>query len=189
MTDTASEPKPRRIIPPAGESDRRPKDVPKDPPPKEEPKTPPRGPGSTSTASGKPSKFHRELASFFALPALLFEMTGQKYPAYVWNIRITPHAYAWADLADKNPALKRKLQAMMEGGAYGALIISGLGVFVPILAYYGLYPNGMLNPFALSPAEMAEYEAFAQGNSSNQAFEFGFGDTGANDDGIPYVAT
>lgn len=186
-----STPQAKPIIPPA--EDRRPKDVPKESEaetPKSTPKsTGPKGPGSTSTVSGKPGKFHRELAELFSLPALLFEFTGQKYPAYVWNLRITTHAYAWADLAEKNPALKRKLQAMMEGGAYGAVIISGLAVLVPILAYYGIYPSSMINPFALSPAEQLEYEGFVQG-SNGSPFQFSWGeaeDTGAS--GIPYPVT
>lgn len=189
MVEPASQP----VIPPAPKGDTRPKDVPKEKPrePQEPPQVGPKGPGSTSTASGKPTKFHRELAEFMSLPALAFELKGDIYPAYVWNTRITKHAYAWGDLAEKNPALKRKLQKMMEGGAYGALVMTGLGVAVPILAYYGLYPRGMINPFALSPAEVAEFEAMrqSQGSNSHSPFSFGWGeDTGA-DDGIPHPVT
>ena len=160
----ASEPKATPLIPPA--NDKRPKDLPKEKPSKEEkPKEGVRGTPSASRTS--PGKFHKELAEFASLPALLFEFKGDAYPAYVWNTRITAHAYAWADLAERNPALKRKLQAMMEGGVYGAVIISGLAVLVPILAYYHLYPQGMLNPFALSPAEIADFEAIQNGQGRN----------------------
>lgn len=186
----STQPQAKPIIPPA--EDKRPKDVPREPEaetPKPPPRSGPKGPGTTSTASGKPGKFHREVAEFFSLPALLFEFTGQKYPAYVWNLRITTHAYAWADLAEKNPALKRKMQALMEGGAYGAVIISGLAVLVPILAYYGLYPNSMYNPFALTRQEMSEFEQFATGSNASP-FSFSWGGTeDAEDSGIPYPVT
>lgn len=146
------------------------------------------GPGTTSTKSGVPTKFHRELAEFMSLPALLFEVTGQTYPAYVWNLRITKHAYAWGDLAEKNPNLKRKLQKLMEGGSYGALIISGLGVAVPIMAYYGLYPKGMVNPFALSPEEMGEYKVMMENGSigATNPFEFFMGSTTDDEGATPY---
>jgi len=178
-----AEPAPTPIIPPA--NDKPPKSVPKEDLPKDEapPKMGPKGPGTTSTQSGKPTKFHRELAELMSLPALLFELKGDLYPAYVWNTRITKHAYAWADLAEKNPALKRYFQRMMEGGAYGAVILSGLAVLVPIMAFYGVYPQGMMNPFQLSPAEMAEFEAMRQGGSNHsQPFDFAVDDEGA----IPY---
>lgn len=179
------EPTPTPIIPPA--EDRPPKKVPKVEEPKAEapPKVGPKGPGSTSTKTGTPTKFHRELAEFMSLPALGFELAGHTYPAYVWNVRITKHAYAWGDLAEKNPALKRRLQAMMEGGAYGALVMTGLGVFVPILAYYGLYPKGMMNPFALSPEEVGEFEAM-QAHGSNGSSPFSFAMTEDDEGAIPY---
>lgn len=188
-------PTPTPIIPPA--DDKPPKRV-RAEELKDEP-TPPKdrdkergyqGPGTTSTKTGTPTKFHRELAEFMSLPALGFEVAGQTYPAYVWNLRITKHAYAWGDLAEKNPNLKRKLQKLMEGGSYGALIISGLGVLVPIMAYYGLYPKGMINPFALSPEEMREYQGMMESGSNGVANAFEFFMGSEDDEGAtPYPLT
>src|ERR1700729_2765545 len=144
MSTTDAKPKVAPIIPPADDKKPRPAPKAEKPPKQEVPK--PSGPGTTATASGKPTKFHRELAEFMSVPALLFELKGDHYVAYIYNKRITKHAYASADLADKNPALKRKLQALMEGGAYGQVVITGLAVIIAILAYYGVYPQGMLNP-------------------------------------------
>jgi hypothetical protein len=174
------------IIPPA--NDKPPKDLPKEeratpqePPPKSTRK-------SATTPTGRPNKFAKELAEFMSMPALLFEFKGDLYCAYVWNTRITKHAYAWATLAEKNPALKRRLEAMMEGGDYGAVILTGLSVLVPILAYYGVYPPSMLNPFALSPQEQAEFDEL-EGNVSSSTIhnQFNFSMDVEDDEGaIPH---
>lgn len=156
-------PQPTILIPPP--EDKPPKRVKPEP----EPQIGPKGPGTTSTPSGKPSKFHRELAEFMSMPAMAFEIKGDPFVAYVWTIRSEKFAFAVADLADKNPSFKRKLNKLMEGGAYGQVAMTGLALVVPILAYYGLYPDGMFNPFAVNPDELAEFEAMMakRGNREN----------------------
>jgi hypothetical protein len=144
----------------------------------DEPQIGPKGPGTTGTASGKPGKLHRELAEFLAVPAIAFELKGDSFPAYVWTVRSQPFAYAVGDLAEKNPALKRWLVKTLEGGAYGQVVWTGVALLLPILAYYRIYPESMVNPFALNDAEMADYYAMMGGRqSSNGGEPFGDADS------------
>lgn len=180
------------LIPPADDEKPKPiakEDKPKADKPKADARIGPKGPGTTSTQSGKPGKFHRELAEFFCLPALVFELRKDYVPAYIWTVRSEPFAYSVADLAERNAALKRWLVRFMEGGAYGAVVMSGLALIVPIAAYYGLYPQTMMNPFALSPQEAADFEQMMQ-ERETRGFSmpgFSWGGVETEDEGIPYA--
>lgn len=177
-----AEPTATPLIPPA--DDKPPKRV----KPEEEPKVGPSGPGTTGTQSGKPSRFHRELAEVFSLPALGFEAKGDVFCAYVWTLRSEPFAYAVGDLAEKNQNLKRWLQRMIEGGAYGQVVFTGAALVVPILAYYGIYPSGMVNPFVLSPEEMGEFQQMVEQRQQYESFTNNgrTGRTTSDADSIPH---
>lgn len=154
--------------------------LPEDEPPKPVDPTPPeaeeeppkrkrgRPPGSKTKTTTK--TLHSELGELVALPALAFQLKGDDYCAYVWTVRAGPFASSVADLAEKNPALKRWLLKMMQGGAYSAVIWTGLSLLVPILAYYGMYPSGLINPFELNPGERAEYEAMMNARNGGAMF-------------------
>jgi hypothetical protein len=168
------------LIPPA--NDKAPRDLPKEDKAKPDPPKSESTRKTATTPTGRPTKFAKELAGFMSMPALLFEFKGDLYCAYVWNTRITKHAYAWATLAEKNPNLKAWFERLMEGGDYGAVILTGLAVLVPILAYYNVYPPSMLNPFALSPQEQAEFDQLDK-SSSNVGDMFNFEFDSENDEG------
>jgi hypothetical protein len=195
MADT--EPTVIPTIPPA--DDKPPKRVSETKPkgeskPKDPPQVGPKGPGTTGTATGKPGKFHRELAEFLSVPAVFFQMKGDTYCAYVWAIRSEPFAYSLADLAEKNPSLKRWITRMIEGGVYGQVIISGAMLVVPILAYYNLYPKGLINPFELRPDEVQAMQQMQAERSQREAMmsDPSYWDSftmGNEDEGVPYVVS
>lgn len=63
---------------------------------------------------------------------------------------------AWAELARVNPNVRRVLERMMKGGAWGGVIFSSLTVAIPVAHSYGVLPAGVPNPFGLSPDEVTE---------------------------------
>lgn len=115
-------------------------------------------PGVARKASST-RQLREALASFLAAPSLLFSAMGDHYCAYIWANRTPQMADAWVALAEKNPRVRRILEAMVTGSDVGLVVMSTAAVVVPTMAHYGAYPSGFFNPFALSQHEQADLEA------------------------------
>lgn len=112
--------------------------APADPPP------PPARPPGTATKS-----LERRLTDFFAAFALPFAMSGDTHCATVIAQGAPRLAEAWGTLARESPAVKRVLDRMLEGGAWGGVIVSTLMIAIPVADHHGLYPKGLPNPFSI----------------------------------------
>lgn len=88
------------------------------------------------------------LAEVFASSALLPAMTGDTYSAFIIGTRSSKFAHDLAELAKVNPRIKRILESMLDGGAYGGVFFSGAALLLPILWSYGILPAPPIDPFA-----------------------------------------
>lgn len=75
----------------------------------------------------------------FAVPALAFSAAGDQYCAEVWNARAPMVASAWFELSKQNPAVKRVLEQLVEGSAWGGVAMSTLALALPIAKHHGVY--------------------------------------------------
>lgn len=125
---------PRRRRYPQGESPPE-AEIPSETPqePRREPKkeTPPLPPGKPLV--GLQGKLER----FFVSMALPFAAAGDMHCAAILAQRGPIVAEAWASLAAESPAVKKVLETLLKGGAWGAAISSTLAVIVPIAAHHG----------------------------------------------------
>lgn len=92
-----------------------------------------------------------ELIGGFALP---FAAMGDMHCAGVIAQRGPALAGAWAELAQQNAAVKRVLERMLSGGAWGGVIVSTLAIAVPMAQHHGIYDGP--DPFAMffGPSEI-----------------------------------
>lgn len=58
-------------------------------------------------------------------------------------------ATAWANLAAVNPKVKTAIEKLMAGTAYSEVTFATLGMMIPLLAHYGLFPQGLTNPLSV----------------------------------------
>lgn len=89
-----------------------------------------------------------KLNELFGGIALGAELVGDPFAAQVISKRSSDLAHAWAKLADANPAVKRILQGLTEGSAWGEVAMVSLSVAVPILWARGLVPDEIGVPLA-----------------------------------------
>jgi hypothetical protein len=106
---------------------------------------PPRGAAPPPRA--RAGSLESKLGELFGSFSLVFAATGDQYCAEIVAQRSPALAAAWADLAKQNASVKRVLEGLVEGSAWGAVIFSTLGITIPIAKHHGLY-NGP-DPFAL----------------------------------------
>lgn len=119
--------------------------------------TPPRdqakAPGPKPRTPAKP-KLQRRLEEFFAAPAAVYAAVGHQYPAQILTLRSPQLAEDLYLLAEESPPVKRVLNKMLEGGAWGGVIVSAASILIPILSYHGVVPIG--DPFqVIMPAPEA----------------------------------
>lgn len=135
--------------------------MPPPPPPDDTPPHPPEG-ASQGTRPTRPTRpaseskgtksrtrtpdLQKRLEELFSLPALMYSWNGDTYPVAIINQRAPAMAEAWYDLANQNPAVKRVLQRITEGGAWGGVILSSAAMVLPLLQYHGMIPGA--DPFA-----------------------------------------
>jgi hypothetical protein len=126
-------------------------------PPREKPEPKPRKEPKPRTPP-----LQKKLEEFFSAPALMFSFTGDDYPAQIVAMRTPMMAEAWYELSKQNAGVKRILERLTEGGAWGMVTISSLAVVVPILQYYDVIPGNdpfaavMPSPDAAPPARPAQ---------------------------------
>lgn len=103
-------------------------------------------PRAASTPRPRSNSLEAKLGEFFGSFSLVFAATGDQYCAEIIAARAPALASSWAELAKQNASVRRVLESLMEGSAWGAVILSTLGVAVPIAKHHGLY-NGP-DPFS-----------------------------------------
>jgi hypothetical protein len=88
------------------------------------------------------------LAQVFASASPLPALMGDQYSAFIIASRSAKFAHDLAELAKVNPRLKKALEGMLDGGAYGGVLFSGAAMLLPILWAYGVIPPPPVDPFA-----------------------------------------
>jgi hypothetical protein len=107
-------------------------------PPREAPPKAPRRPTARSLEG--------RLAEFLSMAALPFALQGDDYCAQIIAQRTPDLAKSLAALAEENASIKRTLNRMLEGSAWGGVALSVTAIVVPIAQHHGLVPGG--DPFA-----------------------------------------
>lgn len=95
-----------------------------------------------------PKDLEAKLEEFLAFSGVAVFPLNQ-IDGIVLTVRGPSLAHAWAELAKVNPAVKRVLERMVEGGVMGGVIIATLSVAVPIAQNHGIARNVPL-PFGLT---------------------------------------
>lgn len=85
----------------------------------------------------------RKLEDFFTYFSLPFAAVGDIYCAEVIAAGAPQLAEAWAALAKENANVKRVLDKMMQGGAWGGVVVSTAAVVIPIAGHHGLLPASL----------------------------------------------
>lgn len=132
---------------------RKPKTDAETPPPKPKGAVPP----PPEPQGGRAKPLERRLQEFFGTIALGLQLTGDDFAATVVNRRAGELAKSWDRLARENPAVKRVLEGLLTGGAFGEAAMVTLGTIIPILWHRGMVPDTFGLPFA--QAVVPEYIA------------------------------
>lgn len=85
-----------------------------------------------------------ELLGGLALP---YSAMGDDYAAQLIATRTPAIAEAWADLAKQNAAVKRVLERLVQGTAWGGVVLSSAGLAIPLLAHHNILPL-VVDPFS-----------------------------------------
>lgn len=132
--------------------------------------------GRPAPAAGGPrapraGQLETKLGEFFGAFSLIFAATGDDYCAWIIAERSPQLASAWAELAKQNPAVKRVLEGLVEGSAWGGVILSTLSIALPIAKHHGVWRGP--DPFAFimpgPPPDVAP-KGDNNGNSGNGGF-------------------
>lgn len=108
------------------------------------PQTPP--PSLSGRQGGRKAPLQKRLEEFLATPALVYSFMGDQWAAELITTRTPAMAEAWYDLSTKNPAVKRVLERLLEGSAWGGVILSTMAVTLPLAQHHGLVPGA--DPFS-----------------------------------------
>lgn len=128
-TDTAA---PRRQTPPPGDG------TPPPPGGKKE-ATPP--PSAAKPRSGPKPQLQKSLEELFSAPAYVYSITGDEWAENHVNESAPRLAEAWYKLAQKNPAVKRTLERLTTGSAWGGVAVATGVAVLPLLAHHELLPG------------------------------------------------
>lgn len=136
----------KKDIPPPISSD-------KDSPPKRRG----RPPGSTNKHTMSVSRIEDALNEQFTLIGTVVTPFNQ-YDGMV-IIQGTPRmAKALANLAEKNPKVKRNLERMLAGGSYGEVVLAAALIAVPIMANHDLMPPSIQQMYGKAIPDKEEAE-------------------------------
>lgn len=126
--------------------------------------TPPRrAPDSNAQATGAPAqeaptraprrgpkpKLQKSLEEVFAAPALAYKMTGDEWATDFVKDRAEPLAEAWYNLAQESPPVKRILEKLTTGSAWGGVAIATGATVLPLLAHHQLLPGPLGSVFSV----------------------------------------
>jgi len=77
-------------------------------------------------------------------------------------------AKALANLAEKNPKVKRNLERMLAGGSYGEVILAAGLIAIPIMANHELMPEGIKALYGKAIPEPEPSTVSAPGSTSDE---------------------
>lgn len=72
---------------------------------------------------------------------------ANQFDGHVITSTAPQFALAWANLAERNPAVKRFLESATSGGAYGEVVLASAIMIMPILANHGVLPEQIAGMF------------------------------------------
>lgn len=81
------------------------------------------------------------------MPSLAFAAAGDLYCAELWAARSDMLASSWYELSKQNASVRRVLEQLVEGSAWGGVIMSTLAITLPIAKHHGIYRGP--DPFAM----------------------------------------
>lgn len=110
--------------------------------------------GSTNKSAVK--GIEETLNDALGMAAMAVMASGNFEGAAIIGARGPKLAAAWAELARVNPNVRRVLEKMMKGGAWGSVVISTASIALPLAQTYNVLPQGVPNPFALTPEEFEQ---------------------------------
>lgn len=99
------------------------------------------------TPKARAGSLESRLAQAFAGVSPLPAFMGDQYSAFILASRSAKFAHDLAELAKVNTKLKKMLEGMLDGGAYGGVIFSGAAMLLPIAWGYGILPHPGFDPF------------------------------------------
>lgn len=140
--------------PPDDKPPRAEKNPPKRTPPKREDKKPTGRPAGRANASSVVN-IENAMNEFFAAVSMGFQFAGDDVMAVIFASRGPKVAEAWAELARINPGVRKVIEKMLTGSAWSGVAISSLSIAMPVAERYGVFPDNLPNPFALSLDEVA----------------------------------
>jgi hypothetical protein len=129
---------------------------------KDEPKPRGRPKGSTNRvgASMSISKIEESLATQFTM----IGTAVYAFNSYDGTVILqgTPKlSAALANLCEKNPKVKKNIERMLAGGAYGEVIVAAAFIAIPIMANHGMMPPGIAALYGKAIPSEEEVEAKA----------------------------
>lgn len=100
------------------------------------------------TPKPKAGSLESRLAQAFASVAILPSFAGDQYSSFILASRSQKFSHDLAELAKVNPRVKKTLEGMLDGGAYGGVMFSGAAMLLPIIWSYGILPAPPFDPFS-----------------------------------------
>lgn len=118
--------------------------------------TPPKKDKEETTAKKEPSKrppgrkpaLEKRLEEFFVTVSMGVTFTGDFYSAEILRQSAENMAQAWNRLAQQDARVKRVIERMLDGGAWGQVISVNIAVALPIMQHHGIYPQGAPLPLS-----------------------------------------
>lgn len=111
-------------------------------------------PGRTAPRAASPGRkapLQKSLEELFAAPALIYSMTGDQVAATFVAGRAEPLAEAWYNLSRESPAVKRILERLTTGSAWGGVAVATGATVLPLLVHHDLLPFEL--PFGIPDPE------------------------------------
>lgn len=71
----------------------------------------------------------------------------------------------WIALAEKNPSVKRALETLVSGSAWGGVVVGNIMVVLPVLIHHGVLPASVMRAFV--PMEQHVHEEPAEEEAPN----------------------
>lgn len=128
-------------------------------------------PAPPRTRAPRAGNLESRLTEFLGMASIPFALQGDMYCAHILATRTPALAKNLAALADENPGIKRVLNKMMEGSAWGGVALSVVAIAVPIAQHHQLLPGG--DPFAAQYPPLPE--GIGPGPRVHEAPAAGFG--------------
>jgi len=124
-------------------------DTVEDRPPRGRPKSPPKGSRTEGTSAAAPDTVRKpssasleaRLNEFLAAAALPFALTGDDYCATIIAQRTPRLSASLVALAKENPAVRRVLNRILEGSAWGGVAIAVVSIVIPVAQHHGMVPG------------------------------------------------